>query len=62
MKDPVLDKLVSDAGIVLQDLWRIVSHQAPLTEWQEPRRVPAATVIRSGEEPSHSGLCYFHLN
>jgi hypothetical protein len=66
MKDPVLNKLKTDAGIVLADLWRAFTHQPLVEEWQHPRIHPAAPDMSMAETkstgPSQSGLCYFHLN
>ena len=64
MKDPVLDKLKTDAGIVLADLWRTLRHQPPVEEWTHPRlgvASPDETVAKPVERPP-DGLCYFHLN
>jgi hypothetical protein len=66
MHDPVFEKLKTDAGIVLADLWRAFRHQPPVeaTDWQHPRveRSEAQAGAAEIERPSQSGLCYFHLN
>ncbi len=68
MKDPILDKLASDAGVVLADLWRMVNHQPSheTQEWSHPwsRAAAAKPAEREAEAapPSQSALCYFHLN
>lgn len=66
MQDPILNKLKTDAGIVLTDLWRAFRHQPPVEaeEWQHPRISPASREMDTTEieRPSQSGLCYFHLN
>ena len=64
MKDPVLDKLKTDAGEVLGELWRLLRHQPPVEEWPHSRLnspVPSQTVSPP-KPPAQSGLCYFHLN
>lgn len=66
MTNPVYQKLKSDAGVVLTDLWRALRHQAPVEDWQHTRSsvsakkrvAPNANMVR----PQSSGLCYFHLN
>lgn len=66
MQDPVLNKLKTDAGIVLTDLWRAIRHQPPVEaeEWLHPRTSPASREMDASarEHPSQSGLSYFHLN
>jgi hypothetical protein len=66
VQDPILNKLKTDAGIVLTDLWRAIRHQPPVEaeEWLHPRMSPGRPEMDSpqGERPAPSGLCYFHLN
>ena len=64
MKDPILDKLKTDAGVVLADLWRALRRQPAAHEWQHPRgrKTVDAADLPEMPEPPKSGLCYFHLN
>lgn len=58
MNDPILAKIFSDARIVLRDVWRAICHQSTVDQ----EEIAPRTLRTSAEEPSHSGLCYFHLN
>jgi hypothetical protein len=67
MQDPILDKLKTDAGIVLTDLWRAFRHQPAVEdEWIHPRQASAADPAEPVALPEPArpadGLCYFHLN
>jgi hypothetical protein len=66
MKDPVYEKLSSDAGSVLRDLWEAITHSVAARE--RPNSTPKPDLGRSdstGTEPNLAGpsnLFYFHLN
>jgi hypothetical protein len=68
MSDPVLIKLKADAGIVLADLWRALTHQAPLETREEPKvgaEVDLPERASNGSrvaEPKQVGFCCVHLN
>lgn len=64
MKDPILEKLKADAGVVLAELWRALRHQPAKDEWRhsQARRPGKGTLSPENPGLSRSGLCYFHLN
>ncbi len=64
MKDPVLEKLKTDAGIVLVELWRALRPRPvkPGRLLAESRLPVEAAFPPEMPEPPRDGLCYFHLN
>lgn len=65
MSDPVYQKLMSDAGVLLADLWHALKHQSP-SEERLPERQHAIEQLPLVElkpvDARSCGLCYFHLN
>jgi hypothetical protein len=66
---PILHKLMSDAGILLTDFWRACRHLPPSGENERlPHLFRAGESSRTfcasaeGQSRNDDGLCYFHLN
>lgn len=63
MKDPVIEKLKTDAGIVITDLWRALRQQPPVEDdWMRPRTQPADLAESESTDPGQSGSSHFHAN
>jgi len=64
MKDPVFAKLKDDAGSLLNELVKAITHQRVAGEREHCREIspsPDRSELKPAA-PAQDGLCYFHLN
>jgi hypothetical protein len=66
MKDPVYEKLKSDAGSVLHDLWQAITHQAAARDQPNAATKPGLSqsdsIVTEPNLVRPITLFYFHLN